>query len=455
MSDSPKKIDRRQFIAGSTAAIAAAGALGAPYVFSADAGKPAILGGTPVRTEPFPSWPVIDKTDERLLLDSFHSRKWCRLGAEWVDEFEKKFAGLMGVPAAVATNSGTCALNTALNVLEIGPGDEVITTPYTFVATAQVIFQLGALSVFADIDPETHMIDPARVEEKINPRTRAILPVHIGGGASDMDRLLEIGARHNIPVLEDACQAWMGEWRGRKLGSLGALGCFSFQASKNLNSGEGGAVIGNDTALMDMVASYTNNGRPAGTQTSTLSGYPNPGSNHRMTEFQGAILNGQLRRLEEQTERRNTNGRYLDSLLDQIPGIAAARSYKGQTRHAYHLYMMNYDSAEFSGLSKWKFCNALEKEGIQTISTGYAMPALNQQDFIEHKLRSRHYEFVYGQARLDKWREENKCPNNDKLCGETGLWLFQAVLLGTKKDMENIAEAVEKIRRASAQIAKA
>ncbi len=174
-----------------------------------------------------------------------------------------------------------------------------------------------------------------------------------------------------------------------------------------------------------------------------------------MTEFQGAILNGQLRRLEQQTELRNKNGRYLDSLLEQVPGLSAARSYEGQTRHAYHLYMMNYDSKEFHGLSKQKFRDAMEHEGIQTISTGYSMPPLNKQGFIEQKLQSRHYKKVFGQARLDEWREENKCPNNDMVCEQTGLWLFQAVLLGTKQDMEDIAEAAGKIHRASEQLVRA
>jgi dTDP-4-amino-4,6-dideoxygalactose transaminase len=174
-----------------------------------------------------------------------------------------------------------------------------------------------------------------------------------------------------------------------------------------------------------------------------------------MTEFQGAILNGQLRRLEQQTQRRNENGRYLDTLLEPIPGIAAARTYEGQTRHAYHLYMMNYDPAEFSGMDKWKFCDAMSEEGIWSISTGYAMPALNKQGFIDRKLDSRHYKYVFGQARIGQWREENECPNNDKLCGESGIWLFQAVLLAEKKDMDDIAEAVDKVRRGSAEIVKA
>jgi len=203
---------------------------------------------------------------------------------------------------------------------------------------------------------------------------------------------------------------------------------------------------------MEMASSYTNNGRPAGTQRSTLSGYPNPGSNHRMTEFQGAVLLGQMRRLEQQTEHRNRMGAYLDKLLEDIPGISPAKKYTGQTRHAYHLYMMSYDRNHFSGLPKGKFVAAMGAEGIQTISTGYSMPQLNKQGFIEKRLSSRAFRNVYSAERLARYRKENECPENDKICKETGIWLYQSVLLGSRKDMEDIAEAIVKIQKNSAKL---
>ncbi|HUU29559.1 MAG TPA: DegT/DnrJ/EryC1/StrS family aminotransferase [archaeon] len=450
-----KNLTRRKFLKNTSAGIAGAAAisaLGGTAVNCSGANTPAILGGTPVRTEPFPSWPVYDETDVQMLVDAFRSNKWCRLGAERVSQFEKKYAELMGVPYCVATNSGTDALATSLNALGVGPGDEVILAPYTFVATAQVVFQVFALAVFVDTDPETHMINADLIEERINEHTRAILPVHIAGCAADMDKIMAISRKHDIPVIEDACQAWTGEWKGRKLGSIGDLGCFSFQGSKNLNSGEGGAIIGSNQALMDMCASYTNNGRPAGETMSTLSGYPNSGSNFRMTEFQGAVLLGQIRRLEEQQKLRSENAACLDKLLEDIPGISPAKTYPGQTRHAYHLYMMNYDRNHFSGLHKKKFVAALAAEGIETISTGYGLPPLNKAQFIEKRLNSRSYQAIYSRERLDKYRKENLCPENDKLCEETGLWLYQSVLLGTKKDMEDIAEAIVKIQKNSAKL---
>ncbi|MEA1996339.1 MAG: DegT/DnrJ/EryC1/StrS family aminotransferase, partial [Gemmatimonadota bacterium] len=200
-----------------------------------------------------------------------------------------------------------------------------------------------------------------------------------------------------------------------------------------------------------LCTSYTNNGRPPREKSSTLSGYPFPGSNHRMTEFQGAILAGQMRRLEQQTTLRSENAAHLDKLLEGIQGISPAASYAGQTRHAYHLYMMQYDMKHFSGLPRDKFVRAMHAEGIGKIYEGYNSP-LNKQGFIEYRLNSRSYKSVFSKERLDKYRRENQCPENDKICLETGLWLSQSVLLGTKKDMEDIAGAIVKIQRNSARL---
>ena len=447
-------ITRRKFLrktsfgaAGAALSISGATSIYANIVKKAD--TPAILGGKPVRTKPFPSWPIYDDTDVQMLLDAYHSRKWCRLGATRVDKFEKKFAKMMGVPRCTATNGGTMALYASLSVLGVGPGDEVIVPPYTFVATINVVPVLFALPVFVDTDPETLKIDADKIEERITEHTKAIIPVHIGGGSCDMDKIMAISKKHNIPVVEDACQAWLGEWRNKKLGSIGDTGCFSFQASKNLNCGEGGAIIGSDEKLMDLCNSFTNNGRPPATKKATLSGYPFPGLNHRMTEFQGAVLLGQIRRLEEQQKLRNQNGDYLDGLLKDIPGISPVKKYPGQTRHAYHLYMMLYDRNHFNGLPKGKFRQAIRAEGIP-ISTGYT--PLNKQGFIEYHLNSRGFRSVFSKKRLDKYRRENQCPVNDNVCEETGLWMGQTVLLGTKKDMEDIAEAIVKIQKNSEKL---
>ncbi len=450
-----KLFNRRTFLKNTPARIAGAAAFSSAassYLYCnvmKNSDVPAKLGGTPVRTKDWPSWPVYDDSDVQMFLDSFHSKKWCRLGSTRVDEFEKKYAELMGVPYVVATNGGTMALYASLSALGIGPGDEVLVPPYTFVATINVVPVLFALPVFVDTDPETLKIDADKIEERITEHTRAIIPVHIGGGACDMDKIMAIAKKHNIAVVEDTCQAWLGEWRNKKLGAVGDTGCFSFQASKNINCGEGGAIIGSDEKLMELCTSFTNNGRAPKSKRATLSGNPYPGLNHRMTEFQGAILLGQIRRLEAQQELRNNNGDYLDGLLNDIPGISPVKKYDGQTRHGYHLYMMLYDKNHFNGLPKSKFAEAMRAEGIP-VSTGYT--PLNKQDFIEYHLNSRGFKSAFSKDRLDKYRRENHCPVNDKLCEDTALWMGQTVLLGDKKDMEDIAEAAAKIQKNSAKL---
>jgi hypothetical protein len=208
----------------------------------------------------------------------FLAEEYSNSAKELSVRFEKEFAELMGAGFCAVTNSGTDALDAAQRSLDIGPGDEVITQTNTFVATAQTTFNLYALPVFVDSDPETFMIDADKIEERITANTRAILPVHIGGAAADMDKIMAIAGKHNLLVIEDACQAHMGEWRGKKLGTIGNLGCFSFQEGKSLCGGEGGAVIGNDDNLMARVDGYTNNGRDPRGQNRSF-----PGSNFRIT----------------------------------------------------------------------------------------------------------------------------------------------------------------------------
>ena len=223
---------------------------------------------------------------------------------------------------------------TSLAALGVGPGDEVIVPPYTFVATVNAVLMHHALPIFVDTDPETFQIDARKIEAAITERTRCIIPVHLGGAAADLDAIAAVAAKHKIPVLEDACQAHLAEWRGRKVSTLGDLGCFSFQGSKNLNSGEGGAILTSSDELIEQCKSFQNNGR--GTSTAGFS-YVRNGANLRMTEFQAALLLQQLTRLEEQSRRREQNAAYLTGLLREIPGIAPARMYDGCTRNAYHL----------------------------------------------------------------------------------------------------------------------
>ncbi len=440
----PAGVSRRTFLTAAAGAAAAAdiasasGAGAAPAVAVRRADAPALLGGTPVRTAAFPSWPVSDATEKTALGDVIASGRWNR--NRQVEAFEEAYASLTGARHCLAVANGTSALLTALGALDIGPGDEVILSPYTFIATVNVVLLRHALPVFVDTDPETFQIDATKVEAAITPATRAIVPVHVGGSPADLDTLLAVGRTHGIPVVEDACQAHLAEWRGRKVGSLGTFGAFSFQASKNLNAGEGGAVLTSDAALAARAYAFHNNssGRRGGEPESA----PGVGANLRLTDFQAAVLLAQMQRLEAQQARRDANAAYLTKALTELGGLTPARLYPGATRSAYHLFMCRYDAAAFRGLPRARFLEALRAEGIPASSGYRPLPA---DPNVTATLASRGYTRVYGAETLAALRERNACPQNDRLCDEA-VWLTQTMLLGSRADMDDIVAAVGKVK---------
>jgi len=434
-------LTRREFLAAASVGAAAvvSGGTGVYAQATGKAGKLALQGGTPVRSKPFSDWPIWDRADEESILSILRSGDWYRGRGKVVDEFEKKYAELTGTKSCLATVNGTNALLTALHVLGVGIGDEVLVPPYTFVATISVVILSNALPVFVDTDPETFQMDPDKIEEKITENTRAIIPVHILGTVANMDKINAVAKKHNLKVIEDACQAHLAEWRGKKAGAVGDLGCFSFQNSKNLPCGEGGAVIGNDERIMDKCHSFTNCGRSYGSI--KADGCQFVGTNRRMTEYQAAILLGQMKRIEKDAEIRNKNAAYLTSKIEKIPGIIPQRFYEGQTMGAYHLYAFRYKKEQFNDAPLGKFLSALNAEGIPAWS-GYS--PLNKEGIIEDALTSKNFQRAFSKERLDKYRRENNCPANDQLCNEA-VWLTQSMLLGPQSDMNDIANAIQKV----------
>ena len=442
------KIDRRQFLIATTAAGVALARAKSSAAGASD--KPALLGGKPVRTKGgSQSWPIVSAPDEKAVAEVVHSGRWYR-GAS-VARFETEYAKLNGAKHCVATSSGTSALYASLGALGIGPGDEVIVAPYTFVATVNVVLLHYAMPVFADTDRETFLVDPRKIEAAITDRTAAIIPVHVGGAPCDMDEILAVARKRNIPVIEDACQAHLARWRDRNVGNWGMTGCFSFQVSKNLCSGEGGAILTNDEEMANKCFAFHNCCR---TRAGAKSGFAYTGgrsTNVRMTEFQGALLLSQMARLEERARIRSENADYLTRMLREIPGIIPARAYDGVTRNAYHLYMFRYQPEMFANMPRAKFLKALSAEGIHA-SGGYG--PLNKAEFIPHALNSRSYLRVYGKVAVEKWQERNACPENDKLCQEA-VWFTQTMFLGPRSDMDQIVEALRKIQAHAPQLAKA
>ena len=382
-------------------------------------------------------------------MDVLHSGKWNRGTGQSVKKFEQEYARITGAKDCLATCNGTAALFISLNVLGVEPGDEVIIPPYTFSATLNVVLRQHALPVFVDTDPDTFQMDARKVEAAITERTRAIMPVHLGGNVCDLDALLGISRKHKLPLIEDACQAHLAEWKGRKVGTWGDAGCFSFQASKNLNSGEGGAILFNDPDTRERAYAFHNNGSGLKFIGANFS-YAGTGTNLRLTEFQAAILLAQMERIEQQARRRSENAKYLTSLLREMKGITPARQHQGCTNNAYHLYMLRYNPEAFAGLNRDTFLKALAAEGIPC-SGGYS--PLNSQKFVTDAVNSRAYQRLFSAQRLQQWEEKNRCPANDRLCSEA-VWFTQNMLLGERRDMEQIAEAVRKIQARAGELVK-
>ena len=405
--------------------------------------KLAVDGGQPVRTLPFPSWPIWDEREEKHLLEVLHSGQWGMFGGSKIAEFERRFGAFQGANHVLCVTSGTAALEIALRALGIGPGHEVITSPYSFVATPSAAFLTGATPVFVDVDPETYLLDPSKIEEAITERTRAIIPVHIAGCPADLDGVIAVAQKHGLFVLEDACQAWGAAWKGTPVGAIGDLGCISFQASKNINAGEGGALITNNPELAERCWSLHNVGR---IRSGEWYQHEVLGWNYRMTEWQGAILLAQLERLPEHMQIRSDNAAYLSARLDGVEGITPAKVDSRITQHAWHLFMATYDPEVFGGRTCREFVSMLQAEGIPC-STGYV--PLNRMPAILRALAEQ-------QGLVDPWDmtttglpELPPCPVAEDLCQRT-VWLKQNLLLGDHEDMDDVVAAIAKIQEAVA-----
>lgn len=397
----------------------------------------AINGGKPVRKKPFPSWPIFGKAEEKALIEVLRSGKW-GIGGEKNAEFSQAYAKWLGVRRVVTCTNGTAAIEIALRAVGVKPADEVIVPSYTFVATASSVLSIGAVPVFADIEPETYMMDPDSVEAVITPKTKAIIPVYIGGGPADLDRILKIARDRDLRVVEDAAQAHGAEWNGKRIGGDGDIAIWSFQSSKNLTAGEGGALSTNNEEIGEDAWSIMNCGRRKDRQW-----YEHfiLGSNFRMTEFQAAILLKQLAKVEGQMKIRDKNAAYLAKRLKEVEGIAPLEAYPQTTRHAHHLFIMRYDQNAFGGVPKEKFVKTVNKEGIP-LAPGYTIPL--------HELPAiRNYSLPY--VNLDY--STTKLPVTEHACKEEGMWFHQSVLLGTRRDMDDIVDALLKVKKHSNELA--
>ncbi len=450
--ESEQKLTRRDFVAA-TGSIGLA-AVGSGVLYSAESGDaslPAILGGTPIKPKGPVAWPILQGEEEENILKVLKEGTWCRYPKGRVSQFEKEYAALCGAKHCVCTNSGTSSLITTLSALGLGPGDEVITTPYTFIATLNSIMYHNAIPELVDIDLDTFLIDPKKIEASITDNTFALMPVHIGGSPVDLDPILALGKKKNMPVIEDACQAHFGVYKGKRLGTIGTAGCFSFQVTKNLCVGDGGAILTNDSILAGRLFAAHNNCTDYSTgviNRMDFSHGPFKVSNLRMTEFQGAVLLAQIKKISAEADIRNENALYLTSLLEKIPGIYPTKICQGG-RSAWHLYMFRIDEKEF-GLSRDKFLQALQAEGI-VCAGGYAPQ--DWRPYIQKVFSTRAAKRLFSAKYLKDWFDRNQVPMYFRACRE-GVWFLQTQMIGPKSDMDKYAEAIRRIKKNASEIAK-
>jgi dTDP-4-amino-4,6-dideoxygalactose transaminase len=396
----------------------------------------AILGGSRVRSQPFPVWPQYLPADAQRLQQVLESRHWggYPVPSHYCGEFAERFAKLHGAKYGLCLANGTIALVAALQAAGIRFGDEVIVPAYTWDGTATAVLFAGGVPVFADVDPDTYCLDVESARKAITPRTKALLPVHLAMRFADMDALSDLARAHGLKLIEDCAHAHGGQYRGRGAGSIGDIGCFSFQESKLMTSGEGGMVITSDLKYFEHLQSQVNCGRASRTdqyQQRVL------GANYRMTELQAALLIGQLDMLPDFAAKRSKNAARLSSALEAIPGIRPLPAQPSITRDTIYNYVFQYRPERPGAVARDLFVAALDAEGIPSDGRFYE-PVYRSDLFYATPETCPQLKTDYSGV---------KCPVSERAAYEEAVWLPQFLLIGEDKDVEDIAAAVAKVMR--------
>ncbi len=390
--------------------------------------KLALKGGKPVREKGWPSWPIYDECELKALKGALEERMWgggVGRSNPREKEIEERFASFHDCRYGVAVSTGTAALHVALLAAGVGEGDEVIVPAITWLATGSAALMTRAELVFCDVHPESYCLDAEKLESLITSKTKAVITVHNFGTSSDMEELLEMTRKHNLLLIEDCARAHGFRWKDRSVGSLGDMGCFSFQRGKFMTCGEGGMITTNDRKLFERCRSIKDCGRTreGDAHSEGVTNY----YNYRLTEFQSAILLCQLERLKEQRERRKNNSEYLSGKLEGIEGIKPVKPDPRLTEHQPWPYLFRYDPEAFKGVPIGRFREALNAEGIPC---GGIDPPLYR---------------ALRPSKEDWERFPEICPVAERAPDEL-VSLPQNLFLSSKEDMDDIAEAIAKIR---------
>lgn len=405
--------------------------------------KLAVEGGMPVRREALPLEPDITDEEIEAVLEVMRSKRLSQLAGNYVEDFEIEFARYIGTKYAVANNSGTSALSLAVAALQVGTGDEVILPPYTFIASANGILQQNAIPIFADVDKETFNLDPRKLEAKISDKTRAIMPVHMMGQPCDMDPIMEIARKHSLFVIEDSAQAAGAEYKGRKTGSIGDVGCFSFYMNKNMTSAEGGMLVTNDERVAERAMAFRNHCRPEISNVPNVPAYnvfTGIGWNFRMNSLQAVIGRTQLKRLDESNRRRSMNAEFIRHHVKPFEWLRPQKVLK-DTKPVYWFQAFRIDDS--SKINRDEFTAAVSAEGVK--AEGYApIPVHLQELFTKQVGYGRtHCPFdcpVYGKKVQYK---AGDCPEAEKLCKEDVIIPCYHALRGS--DLNDIVTALTKV----------
>jgi len=414
-------------------------------VATLDSEKLAIDGGTPVRTEPLPSVGNKSGRDfgaEELanLKEVIDSGTLFRYGGKFVDRLERDFAALLGVKHAVASTSGTSAIHVAVGMVNPNPGDEIITAPITDMGSLIGIMFQNAIPVFADLDPKTYTMLPESIEARITPKTKAILVVHLFGQAADMDPILKIARKHNLMVIEDCCQAYLAEYKGRLVGTMGDIGCFSLQQSKHMTAGDGGITITNNDDLARRARLFADKGWP---REPGARDYLFLGINYRMNELTGAVATAQVGKVESVVQRRRNVADAVTKGIADAPGVNLPTVREG-CKHSWWLYPLTIDESVLK-TDPVTFAQALSKEGIPA-GVGYIGKPIYMSPIFQETVTygDSGCPFTCPHANPREYKESD-CPNTLEIL--KNIIILPCNEFFSDKDVNDIIRGVQKVAR--------
>jgi dTDP-4-amino-4,6-dideoxygalactose transaminase len=409
----------------------------------------AILGGPKTRTQAYPDWPVWDERDVRAVEEVVRSGRWGGFPypGPKTAQLAQAFSEMQGGGYAVPMINGTVTMEVALRAAGIGWGDEVIVPAYTFQATASAPMAAGAIPVIVDVDPNSYCLDPLAAARAITPRTKAILPVHLGASMADMDAIMELAEKHNLIVVEDCAHAHGAKWRGKGAGTIGHFGSFSLQSSKTLSSGEGGILLCRTPEHAALAASVIDCGRPhaLGGGPEDPGGLSVQGANYRLSEMQAALALVGIERFPEQARQREQMAAYMDEALSEVSGVRILKHDQRHTTRSFYRYVFAINPQEF-GMEHDVLCAALDAEGVGCWEGYEAM---------------HHYELFQPQksalAVPNAFPEyfkfsEMDLPQATRACEHEAVWLDEAIFRAGPEGVNDAVAAIKKIQNNAVEL---